>query len=126
MELLLNGRQVLSLHHKAGRQSLVEALASVESPEGRKRVADVLATRPYPHYQQCSGKPGLLLRIEEDGTETVGRFVNRTFTAVELTTSQKSQSVQNGRAQSTQKTPRTKVASPRPTLASTKEQKAWA
>jgi len=79
MELLLNGRQVTALHRNGGARSLAEALAAVDTPEGRKRVADVLARQPFPHYKQLSGQPELLVRIEEDGTETVGRFVNRTF-----------------------------------------------
>jgi predicted AlkP superfamily phosphohydrolase/phosphomutase len=81
MELLLNGQQVSRLQRSVGTRSLAEALASVETPEGRKRVADVLARQPYPHYKQYAGQPGLLVRIDEDGTETVGRFENRTFVA---------------------------------------------
>lgn len=82
VDLLLDGRQVLALRRNAGTQPLSEALASVDSPAGRKRVAEVLASQPYPHYKQDSGRPGLLIRIDEDGTQTVGRFVNRVFTAV--------------------------------------------
>jgi len=63
-------------------QPLSEALASVDTPAGRKRVEDVLASRPFPHYRQYAGQRGLLVRIDEDGTETVGRFVDRVFTAV--------------------------------------------
>ena len=81
MELLLNGQQVSRLQRSVGTRSLAEALASVDTPEGRKRVADVLARQPYPHYKQYAGQPGLLVRIDEDGTETVGRFENRTFVA---------------------------------------------
>jgi hypothetical protein len=82
VDLFLNGRQVHALRAAGAVQPLSEALASVDTPEGRKRVEDVLASGPYPHYRQCAGQPGLLVRIEQDGTETVGRFVNRAFTAV--------------------------------------------
>jgi len=82
VDQLLNGRQVRALRASGAVQPLSEALASVDTPAGRKRVEDVLASRPFPHYRQYAGQPGLLVRIDEDGTETVGRFVNRVFTAV--------------------------------------------
>jgi hypothetical protein len=84
MELLLDGRQVLTLFQNASVQPLSEALASVDTPAGRKRVADVLENRPYPHFKQHPDQPGLLIRIDEDGRQTVGRFVNRLFRAVEV------------------------------------------
>jgi hypothetical protein len=90
VDLLLEGRQVLALRQNTGAQLLSEALADVDTPAGRKRVADVLAGQPYPHYKpysgqpllkHYSGQPGLLVRTDEDGTQTVGRFVNRIFVA---------------------------------------------
>ena len=83
VESLLTGRQVLALRRSAEAQPLSEALASVDTPAGRKRVQEVLAGRPYPHFKQFPGRPGLLVRIDEDGTETAGRFVNRTFVPME-------------------------------------------
>jgi len=56
-------------------------LDAVDSPEGRRRLADYLATRPFPHYEAAPGKPGRLVRIEADGSRTVGRFVGRRFRA---------------------------------------------
>jgi hypothetical protein len=55
-----------------------ECLKTVDSPAGRARLSAVLAARPYPHFEPAD-EPGLLLRIEEDGTRTTGRFVNREF-----------------------------------------------
>jgi hypothetical protein len=83
MELLMDGRQVLKLCRNAGAQTLSQALASVDTIAGRKRVEDVLANRPYPHFKQHPSLPGLLIRTGEDGKQTVGRFVNRLFTSVE-------------------------------------------
>ena len=60
---------------------LSECLASVNSEEGRRRVRDYLQTRPFPHYEPVSDAPGLLLRVDEDGTRTVGRFVGRELQA---------------------------------------------
>jgi hypothetical protein len=38
-----------------------------------------LASQPFPHFEAHPGNPGLLVRIEEDGTRTVGNFVERQF-----------------------------------------------
>ena len=54
-------------------------LESVDLAEGRRRVAEYLEAQPFPHYEPASGAPGTLVRIEEDGTRTVGRFINRHF-----------------------------------------------
>jgi hypothetical protein len=58
---------------------LSECLESVDSDEGRRRVAEHLRNRPYPHYEPVPDAPGMLIRTEEDGTRSVGRFVNRQF-----------------------------------------------
>jgi hypothetical protein len=84
VDLLLEGRQVLALQRSGEAQPLSEALADVDTPAGRERVAAVLASGPYPHYKQYSGQPGLLVRIDADGTETVGRFENRAFVPSEI------------------------------------------
>jgi hypothetical protein len=54
---------------------LSELLASVDSPEGRARVAAYLETLPFPHFRAVEN--GLLERIEADGSRTVGQFVRR-------------------------------------------------
>jgi hypothetical protein len=79
VEKLLRGREVLALRKTDATRPLSECLESVDSPEGRKRVADYLDSRAFPHYEAAPGRPGLLVRIDADGTQTVGRFVNRRF-----------------------------------------------
>ncbi len=81
VELLIEGRHVLQLCRNRESQSLSTLLESVDSPVGRSRLAAYLQTQPFPHYNPHPDKPGLLERIEEDGTRTVGRFVNRVFQA---------------------------------------------
>jgi hypothetical protein len=81
VDLLLKGRQVNALRRMGQPESLAEGLASVDSPVGRARVEAYLQTRPYPHYKE-GGQLGLLIRIDEDGTQTVGHFVNRVFMPV--------------------------------------------
>jgi len=84
VDLLLQGQQVFRLCQNAAVQPLSSCIESVDSAEGRKRVAAYLQSQPFPHYEPSPQKPGLLVRIEEDGTRTVGRFVNRQFTPVRV------------------------------------------
>lgn len=84
VELLLEGQQVLALCRKAAARPLSAYLESVDSPEGRKRVAAYLESQPFPHYQPHPEKPGLLERMDEDGSRTTGRFVNRKFKPVRV------------------------------------------
>ena len=79
VERLLRGREVLALQKTDSVRLLSECLESVNSPEGRQRVVDYLDSQPFPHYEAASGHPGLLVRIDADGTRTLGRFVNRRF-----------------------------------------------
>ena len=61
---------------------LSERLASVDSAEGRRRVLEYLESGPFPHYQPVPGSPGLVVRVDVEGTRTLGRFVGREFQAV--------------------------------------------
>jgi hypothetical protein len=81
IEPLLQGDKALALRRAGDLKPLSECLHSVDSSEGRRRVADHLKSRPYPHYESTD-TPSLLVRIESDGSRTVGRFVNREFQAV--------------------------------------------
>jgi hypothetical protein len=63
-------------------RSVSEALREVGTPAGQARVAAGLDSEPFPHFEAAPGRPGLLVKIDEDGTRTVGRFVRRTFTPV--------------------------------------------
>jgi hypothetical protein len=81
IEPLLQGTQVLALCRNAAARPLSECLDSVDSPAGRTRVAQYLASQPFPHYEAAPDSPGLLVRIDADGKRTVGRFVNRQFKA---------------------------------------------
>ncbi len=62
---------------------LWECLASVDSASGRRRVAKFLDSGQFPHYKAIPGSNGMLIRIDADGTHTIGRFVGREFQAVE-------------------------------------------
>ena len=78
VEPLLQGIQALALCRAGDARPLSASLDAVDSPEGRRRVADYLQTQPYPHYEPADA-PGLLIRITADGKRTLGRFVHRQF-----------------------------------------------
>ena len=82
VELLLEGRQVLALCRNSATRPLSACLESVDSPEGRQRVASLLESGPFPHYQPHPDRPGLLVRTDANGNRAVGRFVSRQFQIV--------------------------------------------
>ena len=81
IEPLLSGVQVLALRRAGEVKPLSECIETVDSPEGRRRVAEHLDAQPFPHYEPAPGRPGRLVRIEAGGRRTVGRFVHRRFKA---------------------------------------------
>lgn len=81
IEPLLEGTRAMALRRAGAVRPLSECLASVDSDAGRQRVREYLDARPFPHYEPAPNAPGLLIRIDEDGTRTRGRFVGREFQA---------------------------------------------
>jgi hypothetical protein len=79
IEPLLRGDRSMLLQRSGSERLLSQAIAEVDTAKGRKKVDAYLNKRPYPHYKPVPGKPNLLRRIEADGTETIGRFVDRQF-----------------------------------------------
>lgn len=82
IESLLGGTRAMALRRAGAVVSLSECLASVDSDAGRRRVAEYLESRPFPHYRPAPDSPGLVIRIDADGTRTPGRFVGREFQAI--------------------------------------------
>jgi hypothetical protein len=79
VEPLLRGDRALRLKERGDAVPLSRLLATVGTKAGRERLEGHLAGRPFPHFEPAPGRPGLLVRIEADGTRRVGRFVNRVF-----------------------------------------------
>jgi hypothetical protein len=75
-------RPPTALKLKRRSELIAERFRELGTPAGRARVAALLASGPFPHFEALPGRPGLLVKIDEDGTRTVGRFVKRTFTPV--------------------------------------------
>ena len=84
-EFFLNARLTaeFAARDAGGLKPSSECLESVDSPEGRRRVGEYLQSRPFPHFEPAPDLPGMLVRIEADGSRTVGRFVNRQFRAAD-------------------------------------------
>jgi hypothetical protein len=81
VERLFDGRQIDTLQKAAESPSVGELLEVVDTPKGREMFQAFLESEPYPHYRAYPDGKGLLIRTEESGVETVGRFVNREFVA---------------------------------------------
>ena len=82
IEPLLRGDQALALQMAGRERPLSQLLSEVETTQGRRKLESTLNKRPYPHYKPVPGRPDLVCRTEEDGTETVGRFVGREFKVI--------------------------------------------
>lgn len=81
VEPVLRTERALELKQKGKARPLSECLMEVNTAKGRKRLDRALKRRPFPHYEPVGDKPGYVLRVEDDGARTVGRFVNRKFVA---------------------------------------------
>lgn len=81
VEPVLRTERALELKQQGKARPLSECLREVNTAKGRKRLERALNRRPFPHYEPVGDKPGYVLRVEEDGTKTVGRFVKRKFVA---------------------------------------------
>lgn len=79
IEPLLRGDRALALRRAGNVRTLADALEGVDSAVGRGRVREFLQSQPYPHFEAAPDRSGMLVRIDEDGKRTVGRFVNREF-----------------------------------------------
>jgi hypothetical protein len=79
IEVLLRGDAALALRRVAAAKPFSRCLKEVGTAKGQKRLAQVLHQRPFPHYEAAPRRPGHVIRIEEDGTRTIGRFRNRRF-----------------------------------------------
>lgn len=64
-------------------RTLSEAIRQASTEDGRERVRDYRNALPFPRFQPVAGSTELVLKVEEDGTETLGRFVDRVFHPVE-------------------------------------------
>jgi hypothetical protein len=79
VEPVLRGDQALRLKQRGEAVPLSELLKSVDSKAGHERVNAHLSSSRFPHFEPAPSRPGFLVKIDEDGKRTLGRFVNRDF-----------------------------------------------
>ena len=82
IERLLNGQEIHRLRAAAPPPKLSEIMATVGEASGRARLQAVLDVKPFPHFRAVPGDRRLMERIDEDGTRTIGEFVDRKFVAI--------------------------------------------
>jgi hypothetical protein len=78
VESVLRTDSVLRLKQRGETAPLSDCLRTVDTRAGRARVKAHLAGRPFPHFETAS-RAGFIVKIDEDGKRTMGRFVNRLF-----------------------------------------------
>ena len=83
IDTLLEGGKTMALV-QSDPVPLSECLREVGTKVGRERLRQYLNSQPYPHFEPHPQRSGLLIRIDDDGTRTTGRFVNRVFVPVRL------------------------------------------
>jgi hypothetical protein len=64
-------------------KSIYECLRVVGTPEGDAMLKAYLDSEPFPHFEGHPTVKGALIRIEEDGKRTAGKFVDRKFVPLE-------------------------------------------
>jgi hypothetical protein len=82
IERLMNGRDIHHIRANTPPPRLSEVMASIGTPAGRARLQAVLDAKPFPHFRAVPGDRTLMERIDEDGTRTIGRFIQRAFVPV--------------------------------------------
>lgn len=79
---VLNGSQAMAISRRGAARPIAALIAEVEQASGQQRLAQHLNAQPFPHYEPHPDRPGILIRIDADSTRTLGRFIQREFTAV--------------------------------------------
>jgi hypothetical protein len=76
---LLHGSERRAFRENVAAKPLSQLIATVGMPEGKARLKAHLESLPFPHFEPHPTLKGYLVRIEENGSRSVGRFVNREF-----------------------------------------------
>lgn len=79
LDAYLDGRKRSEVLQQSGSKPLSELIASVGTPEGGARLTAVLEREPFPHFKPHPNRRGVFIQTEADGSQYVGRFVDRKF-----------------------------------------------
>ena len=58
---------------------LSACIKNTSSDKGAMQLAEHFASQPFPRFEQNPDDPEMLIRVDEDGTRTVGQFQGREF-----------------------------------------------
>jgi hypothetical protein len=83
LDAQLDGRARRQALQAGGSKPLSELVAAVGQPAGAQCLKKTLEELPFPHFAPSSEHPGLLIKTEADGSQSVGRFVDRVFVVAE-------------------------------------------
>lgn len=78
LEQVLRGDEALAFKKRREVIPLSAAL-DTDSEAGHARFRAHMASRPYPRFEPAPEQPGMFVRLDEDGTRTLGRLVGREF-----------------------------------------------
>jgi hypothetical protein len=81
VEQVLGHGQVVALKRRAGLPEFEQAMRQATSEAGQRRALRHLEKLKGPRYGVDPDRPGYVVRIDRDGSRTLGRFVNRRFVA---------------------------------------------
>lgn len=83
VEQLLGHGQLVALKRHAGLPEFEKAMREATSEAGQRKALRHLEQLGGPRYGVDPERPGVIVRIDPDGSRTHGRFVNRRFVADE-------------------------------------------
>lgn len=79
VEAVVSNESVYQLKAVSHDDELRERLASADTVSGRRKTARLIRKRRGPWYGTASDDPHVIVKIDEDGTETRGRIVKGKF-----------------------------------------------
>ena len=85
VERVLRTDQMLALKRRGAvvpLSALLDLRAEAQQEQFAAQLAAHLESKPFPHFELSADEPGLLIKVDQDGTRTLGRFVNREFRAI--------------------------------------------
>jgi hypothetical protein len=81
IEAAVRPATALKLKRRRPIPLLSDRIKDIDTAAGRARTAAVLASTSFPRFA-AADRPGFIVKIDADGTRTIGRFVKRIFTPV--------------------------------------------
>lgn len=65
-------------------KSLSDYILRIDTEEGKKRLEEHLESLPFPHFKADPDGSDLIIKIEKDGSKTLGKFVDREWVIVKI------------------------------------------